>query len=112
MERRIFLKAIAAAITGTLFRLPHGGELQHWLLKPHIPPATGFGQWIWTGPNPRRVCYHGFIPPEKWEHFKDGTNIGDHSEWRAAVREIEDLAKLQRQLTKEGWVCAKETSWG
>ena len=97
MERRTFLKLVAATAAGVFITLPKGGEIQHW-------KNGNFGQFIWTGENPRRVCYKGHIPTKIWKDFKKGVNFEDRSDWRAVVLEIDDLPYLLDRLPKENFV--------
>ena len=97
MERRTFLKLVAATAAGVFITPPKGGEIQHW-------KNGNFGQFIWTGENPRRVCYKGHIPVKIWEDFKKGVNFEDRSDWRAVVLEIDDLPYLLDRLPKENFV--------
>ena len=98
MQRRTFLQLVAAAATGAILpQIRCKGELQHW-------KNGGFGQFIWTGKNPRRVCYKGHLPRKAWEDFKNGVNFEDRSDWRAVVREIDDLPWLLDRLPKENFV--------
>lgn len=102
MQRRTFLALVAAAATGAVLPAVRGGELQHWRTNPHS--KGGFGQFIWTGKNPRRVCYKGHLPQKAWEDFKNGVNFEDRSDWRAVVCEIDDLPWLLDRLPKENFV--------
>lgn len=97
MQRRSFLKLVAAVASGTIVKIPKSGELQHWKLG-------NFGQFIWTGQNPRRLCYKGLVPDNLWEDFKLGRNFEDRTDWRAVVTEIDDLSKLTALIKKENWV--------
>lgn len=97
MQRRTFLRAVAAAAASVTIKLPKGGELQHW-------KNGDFGQFIWTGENPRRVCYKGHTPPGIWEDFKKGVNFENRSDWRAVVLEIKDLPHILDRLPKENFV--------
>jgi len=97
MKRRSFLRIVAAITAGIALPLPSGGELQHW-------KNGGFGQFIWTGKNPRRLCYKGTFPANLWKDFQSGINFEDRSDWRAVVKEIEDLPWLLDRLPKENFV--------
>jgi hypothetical protein len=97
MQRRFFLKAVVALTAGLTIKLPEPGEIQHW-------KNGNFGQFIWTGENPRRLCYKGKFPPNLWEDFKAGVNLEDRSDWRAVVEEIKDLQYVLDRLPRENFV--------
>lgn len=97
MQRRTFLRLVAAAALGTVVKTTHKGEIQHWTNGP-------FGEFIWTGKNPRLLAYQGKIPAGFWDDFLAGRNPGfvDIETCGAVIKEIDDVEKLLATIKRDG----------